>query len=298
MTGRRQAFLEFVDRKTREAERASIPHLRTDVDVSSSWVSHAIGNNWSRQHYEGDFHLLDSSPRVPAVSLVFVQSLDGNTVTPNPEQLGGGAADTHLIYEGLTRVAADAVLAGAVTAAGRHAFFSVWHPEMVSLRRERGLPRHPLQIVVSNTGRVNLDALLFNVPEVQVILIAGPGCRNQCGTAIAERPWITMLPLVENGLRDVFVRLRNEHGVSRISAIGGPRTASSLVNAGLVQDLHLTTAARSGGTPGTPWYVGSHPPVAKTVVKKHDSSERAVVFEHLAIDASRTSRQGGSYQAT
>jgi riboflavin biosynthesis pyrimidine reductase len=297
MTTGRQRFLEFVNRKTREAERASIPHLRTDVDRSSRWVNDAIGNAWSRQHYDGGFHLLDVPPDVPAVSLVFVQSRDGNTVTPNPEQLGGGAADTHLIYEGLTRVAADAVLAGAVTAAGTHAFFSVWHPEMVALRRECGLPRHPIQIVISNSGRVNLDALLFNVPEVPMILIAGPECREQCLTAVADRPWITVLPLASNGLREVFARLRREHGVSRISAIGGPRTASALVDAGLVQDLHLTTAAQSGGKPGTPWYVGPTRPQLETLVQKRDWSDPPVLFEHLVI-APRTSPQGGPYQAT
>ena len=297
MTRHPQAFLEFVDRKTREAEQAAIPHLRTDVDRSSRWGSHAIGNAWSREHYDGGFHLLDVPPDVPAVSLVFVQSRDGNTVTPNPAQLGGGAADTHLIYEGLTRAAADAVLAGAVTAAGAHAFFSVWHPDMVALRRECGLPRHPIQIVISNTGRVNLDALLFNVPEVPVILIAGPDCRNQCGTALADRPWIAVVPLASNGLRDVFAQLRHEHGVSRISAIGGARTASSLVDAGLVQDLHLTTAARSGGKPGTPWYVGPSRPELETLVQKRDSSDPPVLFEHLVL-ASRTSPRGGPYQAT
>ena len=71
----------------------------------------AIGNAWSRLHYDGDFYLPALPRDVPAVSLVFVQSRDGNTASPHPERLGGGAADTHLIYEGLSRVAADAVLA-------------------------------------------------------------------------------------------------------------------------------------------------------------------------------------------
>jgi hypothetical protein len=58
------------------------------------------------------------------------------------------------------------VLAGAATV-GKKVFFSVWHPEIVALRRELGLPRHPAQIVVSRRGHINLEAsLLFNVPEV------------------------------------------------------------------------------------------------------------------------------------
>src|SRR3712207_8639295 len=53
----------------------------------------------------------------------------------------GGATDKHVIYEGLSRVAADAVLAGAGTVRGAQLIFSVWHPELVALRSGVGLPR-------------------------------------------------------------------------------------------------------------------------------------------------------------
>jgi len=298
MTPRRQAFLEFVDEKTREAERASIPPLRTLCDSSAGRSLRGIGTAWSRQRYDGDFYLFDPPVDLPALSLVFVQSFDGNTVIGNPEQLGGGPADTHLIYEGLSRVAADGVLAGAASAAGAHAFFSVWHPEMVALRRDLGLPRHPVQMVMTNSGRVNLDALLFNVPEVPVFLIAGAACRSRVEKATANRPWITIVPIDEHSTCDTFARLRRDHALSRISVIGGRTTASALVDAGLVQDLHLTTSPRTGGTPHTPWYAGQRPPMLDVVVRKEEPGPKPVIFEHLAIGASRTSRQGGSYQAT
>ena len=69
---------------------------------------------------------------------MFVQSLDGNTVADDPSDLGGGDTDKHLIYEGLSRVAADAVMAGAATVAGGKIVFSVWHPELVRLRSALG----------------------------------------------------------------------------------------------------------------------------------------------------------------
>jgi hypothetical protein len=43
------------------------------------------------------------------------QSRDGNTGAADPSTLGGGNTDLHLIYEGLSRVDADAVMAGAAT---------------------------------------------------------------------------------------------------------------------------------------------------------------------------------------
>ena len=78
---------------------------------------------------------------LPAIDLVFVQSRDSNTVADNPSTLGGGDTDEHLVYEGLSRVDADAVLAGAATARSERMVFSIWHPELVALRCS--LPQAP-----------------------------------------------------------------------------------------------------------------------------------------------------------
>ena len=47
-----------------------------------------------------------------------------------------------------------------------------------------------------------------------------------------------------------FERLRLEEGIRRISAIGGRFTATQLVDAGLIQDIYLTTTSLEGGEPG------------------------------------------------
>ena len=70
--------------------------------------------------FDGDFYVSPPPDESrPACNLVFVQSRDGNTGASNPSSLGGGETDKHLIYEGLSRVAADAVLAGAETIRAR-----------------------------------------------------------------------------------------------------------------------------------------------------------------------------------
>src|SRR6185295_18839222 len=131
------------------------------------------GNAWSRSFFDGAFYLSTAAPArdVPAASLVFVQSREGNTVAKNPSALGGGEADKHLIYEGLSRVAADAVLGGHATLRDGDLMLSIWHPELVALRTELGLPRHPIQIVATLHG-VDLDnGLMFNLPELRVMLV-------------------------------------------------------------------------------------------------------------------------------
>jgi riboflavin biosynthesis pyrimidine reductase len=293
-------FAEFERQKTRAAAEAPIHPLTTTDTGPTRAHLRGIGNDWTRTFYDGDFRLFDAPADRPAISLVFVQSRDGNTGAANPAGLGGGPTDTHLLYEGLSRVAADAVLAGAGSAAGRTAFFSVWHPELTALRKQLGLPRHPAQVIVSQDGRVDADrTLLFNVPDVPVFVLAGSQCRDRCRSHFEQRPWVTVIPLESGGLTDALTRLRCEHGITRISAIGGRTTATSLIDAGLVQDLCLTTAPRDGGEPHTPFYIGTHPPSFELIVRKRERDQaEPIIFEHKGTTARRPGAVEGGPGAT
>jgi riboflavin biosynthesis pyrimidine reductase len=290
---RQRRFAEFAERKTREAALARIERLTTVLRRGDERRAR-VSNAWTRTHYDGDFEVTVPRDGRTALSLVFVQSKDRNTVGDDPAVFGGGATDKHLIYEGLSRVAADAVLAGAGSVHD-DAFFSVWHPEIVSLRRALGLPRHPAQIVVSKRGRVNLDALLFDVPDVPVLLIAAPDSMRDRAGWLAARPWVRLMPLIDDRLGDAIDRLREDEGIGRISAIGGRLTASRLVDAGLADDLYLSTTAREGGDPGTPWYAGEKPPVLEVVTRKRwlEHGEQ-IEFEHLAISGPEAGQRGAA----
>lgn len=277
-------FQGFVGNKTDEARSARIERLSTVFDnCAGSPHTRAIGNAWSATHYGGEFCLVDQHPERAALSLVFVQSKDGNTGGDDPGAFGGGATDRHLIYEGLSRVAADAVLAGARSLHPK-AFFSVWHPQLVALRATLGLPRHPAQIVISKRGALDLTTLLFNVPEVPVILLAGDECIARHGSALRLRPWIRLIRLDGDDLQSALQQLRREDGLRRISAIGGRYTATRLVDLTVAQDIYLTTTARSGGQPGTPWYSGTHWPRLTLITEKEwfESGSR-VRCQHLLI---------------
>lgn len=244
-----------------------------------------IGNAWTRSLYDGDFALSAVPEAAPAVSLVFVQSRDRNTVTDTPDQLGGGPTDKHLIYEGLSRVAADAVMAGAMTAAGDRVFFSVWHPELVALRAALGLPRHPVQVVVSGNARFDVErSMTCNVPEVRAIVVTSANAAPGFADALARRPWLSLVVMTDGNLRGTLARIRQEHGIHRISAIGGRTTATTLVDAGLAQDLYLTTTATIGGQPNTPPYAGTMPPrLDRIIAKRGTDPDHPILFEHYEI---------------
>lgn len=278
-----EAFQRFAARKTRLAATARIERLSTAFDERDGARVQSIGNAWSRLHYGGEFGLMRPRGTQTMASLVFIQTKNGNTGGPDPSAFGGGATDQHLIYEGLSRVAADAVLAGAGSV-HRNALFSVWHPELVALRASLGQPRHPAQVVVSKSGRLDVDALLFSVPSLRVFLIAGDECIARHESALRPRPWVRLLPLNGNAPDVALRRLRSEHGIERISVTGGRFTATQLVDAGLIQDIYLTTTSFEGGEPSTPWYSGTTPPRLTAITSKHwNEGGSRVVFEHLLI---------------
>ncbi|HEX5070451.1 MAG TPA: dihydrofolate reductase family protein [Vicinamibacterales bacterium] len=284
-------FATFAEKKTAEAAAADISPLDT-VQAGRPWPGAVdLGNEWSRRLYDGGFALPPVPAAQPSVSLVFVQSRDGNTGASDPASLGGGDVDKHLIYEGLARVAAHAVMAGATTAASKSAFFSVWRPELVELRASLGLRRHPTQIVASRDGHLDVNnSLLFNVPDVPVVVLAGAGCREQCGAAFASRPWVSVVPIEgdHGGWPRTLARLRAEHGIERISAIGGRVTATSLIDAGVVQDICLTTTGATAGEPDTPFYTGLKPPTLELIVRKQSrATANPILFEHLAVESQK-----------
>jgi riboflavin biosynthesis pyrimidine reductase len=257
--------------------------LVTIEDRSKDYPLSSFGNEWSRKYFDGLFHVFPPPPDLPAISLVFVQSRTGNTTASNPADLGGGDTDKYLLYEGLTRVAADAVLAGAASL-GHDAFFAVTHPELAALRRDLGLPQHLVQMVISKNGNVDLSSRALSTPDVRAILLAGDECVRKLSDEVRARPWITMIPL-GNDLPGAFRRLKKEQGIGRISAIGGRVTATNLVDAGLVQDIYLTTTMIDAGEWNTPWYAGPHPPRLATIVRKREVAvESPILFEHLAIN--------------
>ncbi len=293
MPDRAADYPTFAAEKGRAAIESTIGHLITEEHWTDDRLLD-VGNAWTRDHFDDGFWMSPVPRDLPAVSLVFVQSRDGNTAAENPADLGGGDTDLHLIYEGLSRVAADAVLAGASTASGR-VFFSVWRPEMVALRESLGLPRHPAQVVLTREGRLNLDGtLLFNVPSVPVFILAGDHLPDRVVRAVQDRSWITLIPIEHGDLRASIARLC-QYGIRRISAVGGRSAASALIDAGVVQDLYLTTSATAAGQPGTPFYTGRQQIQQRLVVRKRSAPDVAppIVFEHSTLAVSTATEGSG-----
>jgi riboflavin biosynthesis pyrimidine reductase len=245
-----------------------------------------LGSEWTRRLFDGPFYesKAPAQPGLPVVNLVFVRSREGNTIAENPQLLGGGHTDKHLIYEGLSRVHADAVLSGAVTASSRTLVLSVWHPELVKLRLALGKPRHPMQVVVTAAGDLHFDeGLMFQESDLRSCLIAPSSAVPQLRARAARVPWVEIIdagePLsLQRGLEQLAAR-----GVAAVTAIGGRRTAQALLQERTVADLYLTTSPISAGQPDTPYYSGPPLPLDLVVQKRGTGPEEGVRFEHFRV---------------
>jgi riboflavin biosynthesis pyrimidine reductase len=279
-----ERFDAYCRRKEAAARAARIPGYVTLECHATGLVP--FGTDWSRALFDGDFYR-SSNPALdglPVTSLVFVQSREGNTVAPEPSALGGGETDLHLVYEGLSRVDADAVMAGAGTARARELVFSIWHPELVTLRLSRGRDRHPAQIVLTNRGDLRFDdGLMFLEPALRVFIITRTGAVDAIRRRISGRPWIEVLDAGEpvsltRALRDLRAR-----GIEVVSCVGGRVTSTALLKERLITDVYLTTSAITAGEPDTPYYEGPPLPLSRVLRKDGTGIETGVRFEHFAV---------------
>jgi riboflavin biosynthesis pyrimidine reductase len=282
-----ERFQEFVDRKTARATEAGIPGYRTVESHGDALGLQGLGNAWTLDKFDGPFFESSAAdPQLPAINTVFVQSADGNTGTDNPMELGGGLSDKHLIYEGLSSVHADAIITGASTIRGDQIVMAIWHPELVALRTSLGLPRYPVQVVATRSGDLDIESsLLYNVPELRVFILTEDRGAQALEPYTSRRPWIQVLSAgAESDVVAGLKELRAQHGVMRVSSIGGRTLATQLIDAGVIQDIYLTTSPKPGGEPHTPFYTGATPLKTKLIVRKAGRDEETgVLFEHLVV---------------
>ena len=279
-------FQAYCRRKEEAAVAAPLAGFTTIAEEAGGADLLSFGNAWTRRLFDGDFHRCagPASPELPSVSLI-VTELEGpvpqdTMAAASPQAFG--ASVPHLLHEGLTRVDADAVLGGIGDTRTGNQICSVWHPELVKLRAERGLPRHPVQVLVTNTCRVDFEqCLLFQEPSLRVIVVTRDSLAAAARARLRTYPWVMVLGAGEPlDLRLALKQLR-ELGIAVVAAVGGHRVATSLLDAGLVTDLYVTVREPGSAASALSFYHG--PPLVRRrlLSKAGRGSEGRVRFEHL-----------------
>lgn len=207
--------------------------------------------------YGGDLWFPAPPQNRPYVIGNFVSTLDGVVSYEIPGKSGGGEisgfdeADRFIM--GLLRASADAVIVGAGTlqaTSQRH----VWTAEHVYpgardlYQRYRGdvLKKlaPPLNVVVSGSGRVDLNRAVFRTPGVKALIIT-----TEAGGDLLPKNGAVEVRVIQGAITPALIleSLRGEFGVNLLLHEGGPRLFGQFVASGSVDELFLTMAPQFAG---------------------------------------------------
>jgi riboflavin biosynthesis pyrimidine reductase len=191
----------------------------------------------------------------PGVYANFVSSVDGVVTLPDAGESGhvvSGDDEPDRFIMGLLRACADAVLIGAGTF--RKAGGGLWHPETIfpaagalfaDLRRQLGLRPHPLLVVITASGNIDLaqpalhDALVVTTPQGE----------NRVRADLPSGARVVMLeaPISGHSLLDIL----HAEGLQTLLVEGGPTLLGQLLKERLINELFLTISPRLfGQSPG------------------------------------------------
>ena len=218
-----------------------------------------------RDLYDGNLLFGASLAERPFVLANFVSTLDGVVSYEMTGQAGGstisGSDPADRFIMGLLRASADAILVGARTAqdAGPQ---SLWIPEYTypdarDLYTEYRVnvlhkPQYPVLVVVSGSGKLELDRAIFQTPGLRTAVVTTSAGRDALIRAgVSELPTVQVHALDTSGgtiapltmLRWLYVEL----GVRRLLHEGGPTLFGQFMAAGAVDELFLTLAPQIAG---------------------------------------------------
>lgn len=241
--------------------------VRTLIDCDEEFAESALPRKL-RKLYDGDLHFRPSAPARPFVIANFVSTLDGVVSYEIKGKSGGstisGSDPSDGFIMGLLRASADAVMVGARTVHEVSAK-SLWTPEytypdakhLYAEYRVNVLhkPEYPLLVVVSGSGRLELERAIFRTPAMRTVVIT-----TSAGKHELTRRGATTLGAVEIRASDsssdsiapstILQLLQSEFGVKTLLHEGGPTLFGQFLKAGAVDELFLTLSPQIAGREG------------------------------------------------
>lgn len=191
----------------------------------------------------------------PYLVLNMVASADGAAAVGQRTAPLSSPADQQLFHE--LRACVDAVMVGAGTLRTERYGRLVTDPAHHKRRVARGLAPEPLAIVVSRRLTLTPELPLLADPHSRVIVITASAAEfDGCAARVS---YLHPAPGEEVDLPAMLARLRTEHGVRSVLCEGGPTLNTSLLPAGLVDELFLSITPALAGSAGSLSIIGRAP---------------------------------------
>jgi riboflavin biosynthesis pyrimidine reductase len=243
--------------------------VRTLIDCDREYAKPALPQRL-RDLYDGDLRFRRSPAARPFVIANFVSTLDGVVSFEIRGKSGGsiisGSNPADRFIMGLLRASADAVMVGAGTLhdVGPK---SLWTPEYAypdakHLYEEYRVtaqhrPEYPLLVIVSGSGRLELERAIFRTPAIRTVVITTAAGRDE----LTRRGATTLGSVEIHALnsnsgsivpRAILQLLRSRFGVKLLLHEGGPTLFGQFLAAEAVDELFLTLAPQIAGRKGDP----------------------------------------------
>jgi riboflavin biosynthesis pyrimidine reductase len=267
------AYREYERRETEVASRKVLP-MRTIVELETRRCPQTLPRRIS-EIYDGHFYAPGpSTPVRPYGTVVFASTLNGKVTYLEPKIIQATFTD-YYFYREISKVFTDAVVAGAETVRGspdqERFTMSLYDPELVTFRtRVLGKPRHPLQVVITGSGDIDVEKeYIFNIPEFTVLVFTtarGQAALSAHGLDKEHVKIISMGECVD--FRTIPEILRSEYAVERMLVIGGASVASQFIDAGVIDEMFITSANTLGDGNARTFYEGQHLLDTRTVSVK------------------------------
>lgn len=145
------------------------------------------------------------------------------------------------------RAEADAVMAGARTVSADNMTMGLPPEELRNARKARGQAEYPLRVIVSNSGRLDPGAPLFQKAFSPILVFSTTQMREETQGNLRKAAHLYLDDDERVDLRGMLRKLRSEHGVSSIDFEGGGALFRALLEHDLVDALHLTCCPRIFG---------------------------------------------------
>jgi 2,5-diamino-6-(ribosylamino)-4(3H)-pyrimidinone 5'-phosphate reductase len=171
----------------------------------------------------------------PGVHVNVAMSADGKLSTRERRQVRiSGPADFARVDR--IRAESDAVMVGIGTVLADDPSLTVKSPDLRTMRVARGLPEHPVRIVVDSGARTPPDASLLHKGEGERIIACSERADPE-KKAVLGRSATVLVAGRDRVDLPLLLTLLHERGIRRLMVEGGGTLIAGLFSAGLVDEL-------------------------------------------------------------